>query len=380
MPQILSLTGITRLLLVTFLAIAFLIFGRQSFASTTATLYPVSDGNYTDWNPNTGSNHYAVVDETTCNGNTDFNRETIVGKRDSYGINISSVPNGATITQIDITPCVSKNNTGGVNTTFDVFYRLDGVNSADAGSYSLSTTTPAVQSTTSYSGLSVAKSGSTTLEVGGVFTAGNRGARLSQMAVVITYVNPPSVTTNAATSVTQSTATLNSAVNPNGASTDANYRYGTSNVGCSSLPNSTSNSNVGSGTSGVSNPQGVASLSANTTYYFCATATNLAGTTYGNVSSFTTLPNAPVAPSNLVVTLSSSTTAELVWQDNSNNEASFRIERSLNGSTGWTQVGSVSANTVFHVNSGLTPLQSYYYRVYATNTGGNSSYSNVYSK
>ncbi len=368
-----------RIATLAILASLFLLTAKFSFASTTATLLPTGDGNYSQWNPKSGSSHFAMVDEAICNGLTDFNRETTVGQRDSYDIDLSSIPNGATITQIDITPCVSKNTSGGVNTTFNVFYRLDGVNSSDAGAYSLTTTTPAVQGTTSFSGLSVTKSGSTALEIGGVFTAGNRGAKLSQLNTVVTYFVPPTVITSGATSITSNTASVSGYVTPNGSSTDRTFRYGTSNVSCSSLPLTSQAVNLGSGTSQIFGMQGLTGLTGSTTYYYCVTATNSGGTSYGNVFSFTTLVTAPNAPSNLSVTPTSSTTAELIWQDNSNNETGFRIERSLNGSSGWTQVSSTSANIITASDSGLTPFQSYYYRVYATNTGGNSSYSNTYS-
>lgn len=221
-------------------AVLFFSLTKQTFATTTAALLPTSDGTYMQWNTKSGASHFAMVDESSCDANTTFNRETTVGGRDSYGISLSSIPNGSTITQIDITPCASKNTSGGTTTTFNLFYRLDGVDSADAGGYSLTTTTPAVLGSTVFSGLSATKSGSTTLEVGGVFTAGNRGVKLSQVSTVITYTLPaPTVTTNAATSVGTNAATLNSTANPNGQSTTVVYRYGTSNVACSSLPNTT---------------------------------------------------------------------------------------------------------------------------------------------
>ena len=368
-----------RLVFLGILTFLFFVITKQTFAATTTALTPTSDGNYTQWNPNTGSNHYAVVDEASCNGNTDFNRETSVGGRDSYGINLSSIPNGATITQIDITPCVSKNTSGGTNTTFNVFYRLNGADSADAGSYSLSTTTPSLQSTTSYSGLSISKSGGTTLEIGGVFTAGNRGAKLSQISAVITYFVPPTVITSGASSITSTTASVSGYVTPNGSSTTRTFRYGTSNSSCSSLPFTSQTVSMGSGTTQIFGSQSLTGLSNSTTYYYCVTATNSGGTSYGNVFSFSTLVAPPTAPTNLIVTPSSSTTAELDWTDNSSTESGFKIERSLDGSTGWTQIGSVSASISFASDQGLTPQQPYYYRVYAWNAGGNSAYSNVYS-
>lgn len=278
-------------------AIAFLfvvsgIFVNKVLAVTTTTLLPVSVGNYNQWTPSTGTTHYTLVDESSCNGNTDYNSTTTVGNRDSYGVSLSSIPNTATITAIAITPCASRVNSGGTAPVMKVFYRLDGVNSADSGSYSLSGTTPVNLSATSFSGLSIAKTGSTTLEVGAVLTSGTKGAKLSRIGTVITYTVPaPVVTTDSATSVGTNTATLNSTVNPNGTSTNVYYRYGLSNVACASLSSSTSGTLIGSGTSDVSPiSRGVNSLSSSSTYYFCAVGTNTGGTTYGNVLSFTTLP------------------------------------------------------------------------------------------
>lgn len=379
---------INRLIVIGFLIFVFFILSKQTFASTTAALLPTSTGTYSQWTPKSGSTHYTQVDEASCNGNTDFNRETTVGQRDSYGLTISSVPDGATITQIDITPCASKNTSGGLSTTFDVFYRLNGVDSADMPGYTLTTTTPAGLSTTSYSGLSTVKNGSTTLEIGGVYTAGNRGVKLSQISAVITYTIPaPTVTTDSAINITQTTATLSSTINPNGFSTTANYRYGTSNVACSSLPNVLSSTNVGSGSAGVSNPRGVATLSANTTYYFCATATNSGGTTNGSVLSFTTLPNKPT-----VITAGSSsltpTTASLSGYVTPNGASTDRVFRygtsniacsSLPNTTSPVNLGS-GTSQIFGTQgvASLSASTTYYFCVAATNAGG-TSYGSVFS-
>ncbi|MDO8269232.1 MAG: hypothetical protein Q7T54_01010 [Candidatus Levybacteria bacterium] len=100
---------------------------------------------------------------------------------------------------------------------------------------------------------------------------------------------PPTVTTDAATSVTASSATLNSTVNPNGLSTDVFYKYDTADVACASLSSTTSTSNIGSGSTNVSpNSVPISGLSSSMTYYFCAGATNADGTTYGSKLNFTT--------------------------------------------------------------------------------------------
>ena len=80
-------------------------------ASTTGILVPTYEGYYKEWKPSTGSTHYTLVDETPCNS-TDYNATTTIAKRDSYGISLSTVGNGAYISQIDIQPCASRQTTG----------------------------------------------------------------------------------------------------------------------------------------------------------------------------------------------------------------------------------------------------------------------------
>lgn len=48
------------------------------------TLYPGADGAHTQWTPDTGSAHYARVDETTPDGDSSYVRDNNVGDRDSY--------------------------------------------------------------------------------------------------------------------------------------------------------------------------------------------------------------------------------------------------------------------------------------------------------
>ena len=85
------------------------------------------------------------------------------------------------------------------------------------------------------------------------------------------------------------------------------------------------------------------------------------------------------APSNLMAYPQSSTSILLNWTDNSNNETGFGIERGTTPSN-LTLVGSVGANIVEYVDTGLTPATQYYYRVYAIGTPpAKSGYSNTVS-
>jgi hypothetical protein len=82
----------------------------------------------------------------------------------------------------------------------------------------------------------------------------------------------------------------------------------------------------------------------------------------------------PNPPSNLGATAVSPTQINLIWADNSGNEDGFKIER-WNGSS-WAQINMVGANVNTYADSGLTGSTTYYYRVRAYNSIGDSGYSN----
>lgn len=110
----------------------------------------------------------------------------------------------------------------------------------------------------------------------------------------------PIIVSNSPTNIAGTALTLNGTVNPNGFSTNARFRYGTSNTACSSLGTTTSFQDVGSGTGAiVMNNGGVTGLSGATQYYFCIEATNSQGTSYSEVTTTNTLTGcAPPANGN----------------------------------------------------------------------------------
>jgi hypothetical protein len=95
----------------------------------------------------------------------------------------------------------------------------------------------------------------------------------------------PTVVTGAASAVTQSSATLNATVNPNGGDvSDCHFQYGTTSLYGSSAPCATP---PGSGNSAVAVAAPVGSLAKGTTYHFRIAATNSRGTSYGSDETFT---------------------------------------------------------------------------------------------
>ena len=106
---------------------------------------------------------------------------------------------------------------------------------------------------------------------------------------------PPTVTTNAPSSVTSTSATLNGMANPNGISTTGWFRYnnvdpGTCNDSFGTRVPFLGGSSLGAGRTSVAYTEPTLALSNGTTYYVCAIAMNSAGTAFGSVVSFTAGP------------------------------------------------------------------------------------------
>lgn len=84
---------------------------------------------------------------------------------------------------------------------------------------------------------------------------------------------------------------------------------------------------------------------------------------------------APAAPSNLNANDLGATSMALDWDDNSDNERVFEIQRRSPGRT-WALIASPGANTTEHTDQGLSPNTEYEYRLRACNLTGCSKYSN----
>ena len=114
-------------------------------------------------------------------------------------------------------------------------------------------------------------------------------------------------------------------------------------------------------------------LDSDTTYYYRIRAYNNFGPSdYSNEASATTSQAAPAQPTNLAATALSSTQIKLTWQDNSTNETGFKIERKTGSSGSWNVVKQLGFNVTEYTDEGLTPETTYYYRVVAYNSVGNS--------
>ena len=91
--------------------------------------------------------------------------------------------------------------------------------------------------------------------------------------------------------------------------------------------------------------------------------------------------SAPAAPSELRARiLADGLKITLLWDDNSEDEEQFILERSSASSEGpWGVAALLPADSTEYNDSGLSDSVTYWYRVAATNAAGTSTYSNVAS-
>ena len=84
------------------------------------------------------------------------------------------------------------------------------------------------------------------------------------------------------------------------------------------------------------------------------------------------------APTSLSGVFEGGNSLKLSWNDNSDNETGFEVEKSTDGTT-FTTLTSVAPNVNSYTENNVSPTQFASYRVRAINPSGNSSYSNVFN-
>ena len=184
----------------------------------------------------------------------------------------------------------------------------------------------------------------------------------------------PSVTTQSASNVSTSSATLSGLVNPKGLNTTAWFEYGIS----TSLGSSTNAMSEGSINTNLALAQSITNLIPNTSYYFRAVANNSYGTTKGSILSFYT-GNNTINASEIVTTVQAinktTTSARLsgifVNQDGITAQGYFQYgtSTSLGSSTNATNLGNSSSLNLSDTAKNLTPGTIYYFRAVALKQG-----------
>lgn len=194
-----------------------------------------------------------------------------------------------------------------------------------------------------------------------------------------TPANPSTITTTAITAITSTSATSGGTI-----SSDGGGGITAKGVCWSTTVNPTitnSKTNDGSGNSQFSS--NMTGLAPGTKYYVKAYATNSAGTSYGNETSFTTLPIIPTITTTLAsaITSTSATSGGNVTSDGGGNVTSRGV--CWNTTTGPTisnnkTTDGVGTGSYTSVLTPLTANTTYYVKAYATNSAG-TAYGNEVS-
>jgi len=204
----------------------------------------------------------------------------------------------------------------------------------------------------------------------------------NDMAFTTIAISPPTVSAQAAGSVTDVSATINGIVNANDNNTTVIFEYGTT-TNYGSTINATPYDVTGTVNTSVS--ANITNLTAGQTYHFRLKAENAGGTSLSNDIQFTASDNTttPVIVSSDAINISY--TSATLGGDVTNNGGANITERGVCWSTssnpttaGTHSVASSAGTGAFIVeSSGLSAGMTYYTRAYATNSMGTSYGNNL---
>ena len=197
----------------------------------------------------------------------------------------------------------------------------------------------------------------------------------SIVSFTTTAITAPTLTTQAASSLTATGATLNGTITSvgNEGTTQSGFAYGTS----ATLTSVIATSTLGGQTGTASFSSAFSSLTCNTTYYFRPYATNSGGTGYGTIVSLLTTACIPTLTTDTPTSVSTSTltlngTISATGGANATQSGfAYSTNSTLSSGVSTTTEGAKTGAVSFTSSlTSLTPNTVYYFRSYATNSAG----------
>jgi Subtilase family len=180
----------------------------------------------------------------------------------------------------------------------------------------------------------------------------------------------PVAATGLATKITNTEATLNGIVNPNGTATKYYFEYGTT----ESYGTRTAEVSVGSGTSNVEESKTITGLAAETTYHFRLVATNSSETTDGIDQVFATAGKPSVTTKAATnVGKSEATLNGVVNPDSLETKYDFEYGTTISYGSKTAEASAGSGTSNVEVSKAITDLEpgmTYHFRIVASNSDG----------
>jgi hypothetical protein len=121
-----------------------------------------------------------------------------------------------------------------------------------------------------------------------------------------------------------------------------------------------------------------AGLLPGTTCSYRIVATNSEGDSPSSAVASAATTVDPASPPTLMAISVSSTQVDLSWTDVAN-ETGYRVERSTDGTGGWSVIATPAQDATTYSDTDLSSSTTYFYRIFATNAGGDSPSSDVAS-
>jgi titin len=113
-------------------------------------------------------------------------------------------------------------------------------------------------------------------------------------------------------------------------------------------------------------------LTAGTTYFYRIIAVDADGQSDpSDVASATTTVDAPASPTGMTANVAGADRIDLEWDDVAD-ESGYLIERSADGGSGWTMIGTTGRDVTKATDASLEAGTTYWYRVVAANDAGDS--------
>jgi plastocyanin len=194
---------------------------------------------------------------------------------------------------------------------------------------------------------------------------------VDRIFTTLTASGPPVVTTNPATLIASSSATLNGSLNPHGLTTTVSFQYGTTTAYGSTTPMQTKTGNAY-----LDIAANISGLNPNTIYHFRIVATNSAGTRFGGDRTFRTLTvtGPPVATTNPATFIASFSARLNALVNPHGLPTTVHFQYGTTPSYGLTTAPQNRSGNTFQAVSanapGLTANTLYHFRVVASNGAG----------